>query len=251
MPYYKPQPVSGPATQVRRVNGYAVFLLVLVLAGGIAFAFLYGPSYCGVIPGNAREATVLVIAREGEKPAQARSCAGFVINPQGYVLTLADALGGSSGKVFQVVVGRGTRHMQELEAWQVACGVVGTPSGDREWMVLQVDASAPLKAVEVANSDSLAVGSRVMAVGFTDGAPDQAGADGSPLKVTSGTVREAQDGVLSADTDMTESTPGGPLLDSSGNAVGLIVDTADGKCSAIPTASLVEVWQQFAGTSGQ
>ncbi len=245
MPYYEPRPIPVPRGTVRPLNAPGLILLGVVLLSLAALAWVYGPAYCGVIAGRARQATVLIVASPAQGSGDSHACPGFVINSQErYVLTVADALPGDwSTQVFRVIVG-GSSGPEEFDAWVTGTGPLAGEAGTsgHQYAIFQVDSADPLVSLEFGDSQQLRIGDRVTAVGFPDDPPSKEQAPA--IQTAAGHVSALEAAAVTTDIDRLEAAAGGPLLNGAGQAVGLVVSTAD-RCVAVPSAVFAGVLQQY------
>jgi len=128
---------------------------------------------------------------------------GFVIHPDGYILTNAHVVGGAT--TVTVSIG-GTTYPAEVVASDVAQDVA----------VLKVSAHG-LPAVPLGDSDSVMNGDTVYAIGCPRGICGTM----SQGRVANTGVNVGGIGLIMMDLTITHGNSGGPLLDSSGRAVGI------------------------------
>ena len=199
----------------------------LMAAGALGVALLAGLlALTGVLGGDAQEtdvagivkdvtpSTVRVVARAGQ---QESSGTGWVLDAkEGLVVTNFHVVNG--GDDYSVAVGDGQRD----------AGIVGAAPCE-DLAVLRVPDSAGLKALELADPDSVEQGEPVVAVGFAAGA-----GDGERLTSTTGVVSVASQAlrapspeapdfrdVLQTDAAINPGNSGGPLLDADRRVVGV------------------------------
>ena len=155
---------------------------------------------------------------------------GFVIAPDGYILTNA-----------HVVEGRGTPRITLHDGTEIAGEVRGADASTDLAVVRALTASA-LPAATLGDSDSLRVGQLVIAIG------DPLGFQST---VTTGVVSalgrslNARDGrlienIIQTDAALNPGNSGGPLVDTHARVVGVntaIIPNAQGICFAIPSAT--------------
>jgi S1-C subfamily serine protease len=179
-------------------------------------------------------AVISVVERVGASVVHVGSgrggASGFVIAPDGYILTNAHVVEG--GREPRVTLHDGT---------ELAAAITGTdPSTDVA--VIRVLNAATLPAATLGDSDALRVGQLVIAIG------DPLGFQST---VTTGVVSalgrslHARDGrlienIIQTDAALNPGNSGGPLVDTHARVVGVntaIIPNAQGICFAIPAAT--------------
>ena len=144
----------------------------------------------------------------GDGPVMTGAGSGFIISPDGYVVTNNHVVKGSED--IKVILSDGTR----LEA-----KVVGKDKTS-DLALLKVDSKKPLAFVEFGDSDKIRVGDWVVAVGnpFGLGGTVTAG-------IVSARGRDIQSGpyddYLQVDAPINRGNSGGPLFDDTGKVIGV------------------------------
>jgi serine protease Do len=166
---------------------------------------------------------------------------GIIVGSNGFILTNRHVVSGASS--VQVTLPDGS----------TVAGTVYGISSTNDLAIVRVDATG-LTAATLGNSDALSVGDTVVAIGdplgeFTDSA--SAG-------IVSGLGRsidvqgESLTGLIQTDAAVNGGNSGGPLIDASGNVVGVVTATsasAQGIAFAIPISAATSMIQ--AALSGQ
>lgn len=166
---------------------------------------------------------------------------GFVFDADGWILTNRHVVEGSD----EITVA--------LKDGLELAGRVAAGDPERDLAVVKVDA-ADLPTVQIGSSAGLKVGQLVVAIGsplgtFTDSVTSGIlSATGRTITVTDAQTRERRtiSGLLQTDAAINQGNSGGPLLDSSGRAIGInsaIATSAEGIGFAIPidaAASIME-----------
>ena len=178
-----------------------------------------------------------------QKSVQTAQASGFIISPDGYILTNNHLVGGAN-KVLVKIAGRST----EMEA-----KVVGTDA-DTDVAVVKIDGN-DLPHLKLADSDKIQVGEWVIAIGnpfglshtVTAGIVSAKGRSGLPLEGIS-----YQD-FIQTDAAINPGNSGGPLIDLDGKVVGIntaIIGPGGniGIGLAIPINIAKGVQQQLIGT---
>ncbi len=161
---------------------------------------------------------------------------GIVVSENGYILTNKHVIDGATE--VGVVLSDGT-HYEDVE-------VVGTdPLNDVAF--LKIPDANNLKVVELGNSSSIRVGQQVVAIGNSLGQYQNTvtsgiiSGTGRPITAQSGSTVETLTDLLQTDAAINPGNSGGPLLNMSGQVVGMntaIAADAQGIGFAIPINSV-------------
>jgi S1-C subfamily serine protease len=184
--------------------------------------------YSRIVTGVAEAASPAVVnisMMEGSRGANG-SGSGFVLTPDGYILTNAHVAQGAAE--IQVAMGDGRIFRAEVAGIDAATDTA----------VLRV-AAAGLPAAPLGDSRSLKVGQLVVAIGNPFGfqctvTAGVVSALGRSLRTRTGWLI---DNVIQTDAALNPGSSGGPLLNSDGEVVGIntaIIHPAQGICFAIP-----------------
>lgn len=222
-------PPPPPARPRRDLVAAFVLLLVLVAGAagaGIAYVSRSGAGSAGLAasPGGHSLTTAQIAAKVDpavvDIDTNLGEGTGMIVSSNGEIVTNNHVIEGAS-YIKVAVLDRGT----------YAATVVGTDA-TADIAVVKINGVRNLPTVTFANSSALAVGSTVVAIG-------NAGGQGFPSTVTSGAVTalgrtitasdrtgssETLAGMIQTDAVIEPGNSGGPLVDSSGEVVGM--DTA-------------------------
>ncbi|MBE6991612.1 MAG: trypsin-like serine protease [Ruminococcaceae bacterium] len=170
----------------------------------------------------------------GQVSTTASSGSGFIITPDGYVVTNCHVIEGAS--IINVLMKDETTYPAE---------VVGYDE-DNDVALLKIEA-ASLPTVAVGNSDALKVGEQVVAignplgelthtltVGYVSSLDREINTDGNPINM------------LQTDAAINSGNSGGPLFDSNGNVIGITTakyasGTVEGLGFAVPINDAMEI----------
>jgi len=178
---------------------------------------------------------------------------GFVVDTDGYILTNAHVVdeSGEAASTVTVVLNKGGSATRRVKS-----ELVGVDSGS-DVALIKVDPSGlELKALPLGDSDKVAVGEPVVAIG------NPLGYD---FSITSGIVSavgrtlQAPNGMripngIQTDAAINQGNSGGPLIDGSGNVIGINEQIAsqgggnDGLGFAVPINTAVRVMEQLRKT---
>lgn len=163
--------------------------------------------YVSAVVGIANESTTTNIF--GQVSATASSGSGFIISSDGYIVTN-----------YHVVEGASTLTVTLYDGKEYPATVVGYEATN-DVALLKIDATG-LTAVSIGDSDSLAVGDQVsaignplgeltytMTVGYISALDRVINTDGTPINM------------MQTDAAINSGNSGGPLFDSNGNVVGI------------------------------
>ena len=186
--------------------------------------------------------TITVSTTAGRFGVQATGVgSGIVVGSNGYILTNAHVVSGSSS--VQVTLPNGS----------TVAGTVYGVSSTTDLAIVKVDTTG-LTAATLGSSGALSVGDTVVAIG------DPLGefSDSASAGIVSGLNRditvegESLTGLIQTDAAVNGGNSGGPLIDASGNVVGVVTatsGTAQGIAFAIPISAATSMIQ--AALSGQ
>lgn len=160
---------------------------------------------------------------------------GFVIDPDGYIMTNNHVVEGTNGRPATSI------KVTMSDGGVLTARVIGSdPRSDLA--LIKVDASG-LTALKLANLDDIEVGQDVVAIGY---ALDLQGGEGPSYSVTRGIVSQKNRaiaenaailGSIQTDAAINHGNSGGPLLDLFGEVVGINTSLAEDSNSASGVAS--------------
>lgn len=210
--------------------------------------------YSQTVAGVAERISPSVVQiRSYQKEGPAGSGSGFAFTPDGYLLTNAHVVQGSTA--LEVIT---------LDGKILTASLIGADP-DTDVAVLKIDPNE-VPAVKLGDSNKLRVGQMAIAIGNPYGfqftvTAGVVSALGRSMRSESGRLI---DEVIQTDAALNPGNSGGPLLDSKGEVIGIntaIIPTAQGICFAVPihTAQRValtllregEVRRAFLGVGGQ
>jgi S1-C subfamily serine protease len=171
---------------------------------------------------------------------------GIVLTSDGLILTNNHVIEGSTA--IEVT--------DELTGEAYPATVVGTDA-THDIAVLQLDGAAALTTAALGDSDSVAVGDTVTAVGNAEGTGDLVAASGTVTALAqsittqseSGAAGEALSGLLQIDADIVSGDSGGPLVNAAGEVVGIDTAASSGASDitgfAIPLSDALDIVAQI------
>jgi S1-C subfamily serine protease len=139
------------------------------------------------------------------------SGSGFLINPEGEILTNNHVVGGTAQLTVQLADKKSYR----------ARVLFKDPRNDMA--LIKIDAGKKLPALKLGDSDSLVVGQKVLAIGNPFGQFSGTLTTGvvSSLDRSIQTEDQPLEGMIQTDAAINPGNSGGPLLDSHGNVIGM------------------------------
>ena len=194
----------------------------------------YSPAVTGVVaqvaPAVAHIRVERVVRGRGK---QAGSGSGFIITPDGYMVTNSHVAGGGSG--FEVTLPDGR---------VVGAELVGDDP-DSDLAVIKIGA-AGLPYVRLADSSKLRVGQIAVAIGSPYGFQHTvtAGIVSALGRSMRGQTGRLLDNIIQTDAPLNPGNSGGPLVDSSGGIIGVntaVILPAQGICFAIASSTAERV----------
>lgn len=168
-----------------------------------------------------------VQARRGRRGEREGAGSGFLITPDGYLLTNSHVV--DAGEAIAAVLDDGSEHV----ATRVGADV------DTDLALLRIGSAAALPHLTLGESKQLRVGQVVIAIGNPQGLSHTVttgvvSALGRSLRARSGRLIE---GVIQTDASLNPGNSGGPLLDTRAQVVGVntaIIAGAQSLCFAVP-----------------
>ncbi len=172
--------------------------------------------------------SVVTISSGGRGAFAARNASGgsgFVVSSEGLVLTAAHVLGGATDVTVTLADGR-----------QLSGHVVAS-DGAQDLAVIRLADSGGVVPLDLGSSRALTIGQVAIAIGSPLGTFTQSVTEG----IVSGLGREASiarsgfrgngarlSGLIQTDASVSSGYDGGPLLDSTGRVIGIVVTSATG-----------------------
>jgi S1-C subfamily serine protease len=211
-------------------------------------------AYSQAVTGAVRQAGPSVVhIRSQSKDAPGGSGSGFLISPDGFVMTNSHVVHGAESVVAQTPDGRQSR-----------AEIIGDDP-DTDLAVLRIDLPG-LRHVSFADSSAVPVGQIAIAIGNPLGFDNTvtAGIVSALGRTFPSRTGRLIDNVLQTDAALNPGNSGGPLLDTAGRVIGVntaIIPSAQGICFAIgsKTAEFVASWlikegrirRSYIGVAGQ
>ena len=137
---------------------------------------------------------------------------GFIVDAAGIVVTNLHVVSGVGVSAPEVSVASGNRYGARIIA----------AHGTLDIAYLSVDSDAVLTPIALGDSDAVRVGDEVVVIGFP-----LSGTMGEEPTVSRGIISARRDGLLQTDAPVNPGNSGGPLLDQSGNVIGVITSRAE------------------------
>jgi S1-C subfamily serine protease len=211
-------------------------------------------AYSHAVTGAVRSAGPSVVHIQAQnKEGQGGSGSGFLISPDGFVMTNSHVVHGAEKVVAQTPDGRQSR-----------AEIIGDDP-DTDLAVLRIDLPG-LHHISFADSSAVAVGQIAIAIGNPLGFDNTvtAGIVSALGRTFPSRTGRLIDNVLQTDAALNPGNSGGPLLDTAGQVIGVntaIIPSAQGICFAIgsKTAEFVASWlikegrirRAYIGVAGQ
>ncbi len=286
---YVPPPTEGPEEPQRgRRNGVALLLALALLAGGAGGAVAVAlddntsagtatsstplagtkvvDTSTGSVKGTPESAAAIIgpsvvtvevtgtsTGNFGQQQSQSDTGSGIVIRSSGYILT--------NNHVVAAAVGGGTVHVTLSNGDTVPATIVGTdPTTDLA--VIKVDGVSGLTAATFADSEKLAVGQAVLAVGAPLGLANTitqgiVSTLHRPVQTGDSNSQQAVIDAIQTDAAINPGNSGGALVDLAGRVVGVnsaIATAGDGSSGnigvgfAIPSTTATKIADQLIAT---
>jgi 2-alkenal reductase len=203
-------PAARPAAPVS-VRG----ALKPLLGNGFEPARIYAARAAGV---------VTVFAYFNDRPAASSQGSGFVVSPAGYVLTnshvITDAGEGAPGQPARAA---SRLYVEFSDHDRVRARVIGWDIFDDVGLLKVDPADHPLRPVPLGDSDRVAVGDPVAAIGSPLGNESSVavGVVSARRRIDSLTSQYSIVDALQTDAPITHGNSGGPLFDARGRVVGI------------------------------
>jgi S1-C subfamily serine protease len=195
-------------------------------------------AYSQAVTSTVRQAgpAVVHIQAQSEKHSRGGSGSGFLISPDGFVMTNSHVVHGADRVRAQTPDGRESR-----------AEIIGDDP-DTDLAILRIDLP-DLHYLHFADSDKISVGQIAVAIGNPLGLDNTvtAGIVSALGRTFPARTGRLIDNVLQTDAALNPGNSGGPLLDTRGNVIGVntaIIPAAQGICFAIgsKTAEFVASW---------
>jgi S1-C subfamily serine protease len=193
-------------------------------------------AYSAAVTHSVDTAGPAVVHVQAEFSGPSGSGSGFVLSPDGFVMTNSHVVHGARQITVQTVDGR-----------RVRAGLVGDDP-DTDLAVLRIDAPA-LRHVRFAGTQNLRVGQIAVAIGNPLGFENTvtAGIVSALGRTFPSKTGRLIDNVIQTDAPLNPGNSGGPLVNTRGEVIGVntaVIATAQGICFAIgsKTAEFVASW---------
>ncbi|QJU55398.1 trypsin-like peptidase domain-containing protein [Herbiconiux sp. KACC 21604] len=205
-----------------------------------------GTTTDAVAASTAQTAGVVTIVSDLSYQGAASAGTGIILSSGGLILTNNHVVEGSTA--IEVT--------DELTGASYSATVVGTDA-THDIAVLQLEGASGLTTAQLGDSDTVAVGDAVTAIGNAEGTGDLVAASGTvtALDQTITTQSEASiegetlSGLIQVDADIVSGDSGGPLVNASGEVVGIDTAASSGSAEitgfAIPLSDALDIVSQI------
>ncbi len=205
-----------------------------------------GTTTDAVAASTAQTEGVVTIVSDLSYQGAASAGTGIILSSDGLILTNNHVVEGSTA--IEVT--------DELTGASYSATVVGTDA-THDIAVLQLEGASDLTTAQLGDSDTVAVGDAVTAIGNAEGTGDLVAASGTvtALDQTITTQSEASiegetlSGLIQVDADIVSGDSGGPLVNASGEVVGIDTAASSGSAEitgfAIPLSDALDIVTQI------
>ncbi|GAA2225424.1 S1C family serine protease [Herbiconiux moechotypicola] len=216
-------------------------------SGGSASGSTSGSTSTDAVAASAEQsAGVVTIVSDLTYQGAQSAGTGIVLTSDGLILTNNHVIEGSTSIAVT----------DELTGVEYSATVVGTDA-THDIAVLQLDDADGLTTATLGDSDTVAVGDAVTAVGNAEGTGDLVAASGTVTALEqsittqseSGIEGESLEGLIQVDADIVSGDSGGPLLNADGEVVGIDTAASSGTADitgfAIPLSDALDIVAQI------
>jgi serine protease Do len=188
--------------------------------------------------------------QNGTEEQQVSAGTGYLVTDDGYLMTNKHVVSGAAGTKYTVILNDEGHKGQEVEATVLATD----PTNDIA--VLKIDLTG-LPYLTFADSDAVQVGQTAIAIGYALGEFQNTVSKGVVSGLSrqidaggSGLGTEHLYGIIQTDAALNPGNSGGPLLDISGNVIGMnvAVASAEGIAFSIPANDVQSVFESVKNT---